>query len=132
MSTESGVCYNLLANYDVIFETIFTGETDYLQANTFYGKVIAEDRLQIAYNSVTGNIDPDDPENVSYFFSKRDLEKSLRATIEPTSKAFAGLNLSLSKQLRSKEALAILNEVFPKDMSDKVHRLLEKYGSPQQ
>ncbi len=127
MKTDSGVCYNLLANYDVIFETLLTGETDYMQANTFYGKVIEQDKVQIAYHSDTGNIDPDDSNNIVYFFSKRDMEDCLKATIEPTSKVFAYLNHDLSERLKTKEALAILNEVFPIDVQEKVNDILVRY-----
>ncbi len=127
MSTDSGVCYNLLANYDVIFETLLTGETDYMQANTFYGKVIEQDKVQIAYHSDAGNIDPDDSKNIVYSFSKSDIEDRLKATIEPISKAFAYLNHDLSERLKTKEALSILNEVFPIDVQEKVNQILAMY-----
>lgn len=130
MSTDSGVCYNLLDNYSAIFETIYEGETDYLQANTFYGKVINQDRIQIVYNPDTGNIDPDDSENVVYFLSKGDVENRLNETVKPVSTAFLYLNHHLSEQLKNKESLAILNEVFPVDLQDRVYSLLERYSSP--
>lgn len=129
MSTDSGVCYNLFDNYSAIFETIFKGETDYLQANTFYGKVINQDKIQIAYNPDTGNIDPDDPKNLVYFFSKGDMENRLKATIKPASTAFLYLNHHLSEHLKNKESLAILNEVFPVDLQNRVYSLLERYRS---
>lgn len=129
MTTDSGVCYNLLANYDVVFETILKGETDYMQANTFYGKAIDQDRIQIAYHPFTGNIDPDDSENIVYSFSKREMEDQLKATIEPVSKAFVYLNHGLSKGLKNQESLAMLNEVFPLDVQDKVDEILARYSS---
>jgi hypothetical protein len=129
MTTDSGVCYNIVVNYHAVYETILQGETDYLQANTFYGKVIDSNKLQIAYHPDWGNIDPDASENTIYLFDKEVFETQLKTTIEPVSRAFEHLNRALSHRLKNEESQAILDEVFPTDVSDQIDNLLRQFGS---
>jgi len=112
LSTDSGLCYNSPAHFDSVADIFKNGESNLTDFNTFYGKAIGE-YVELQYSPKSNNIDIDKIEEiVSMKINKNDFEIGLKQLIERTNEFFLKLKPKLKSEMKKKEEMEFVEEVF--------------------